>query len=106
MNDTQDNGHLHLVRVGEDQAVRGTVPARVQTKGIDMAVGNANIGVSLEVPSRVEQVKGSRNNIVVDETSIDRKETHEQNDVSSTACLLELAARSFVMKGRTRKIDP
>ncbi len=34
LHDTQSNGHLHLVRVGEDQLVLGHVPDRVQPKRV------------------------------------------------------------------------
>ena len=34
LHDTQNNGHLHLVRVGEDQLVLGHVPDRVQSKRV------------------------------------------------------------------------
>ena len=34
LHDTQSNGHLHLVRVGEDQLVLGHVPDRVHSKWV------------------------------------------------------------------------
>jgi hypothetical protein len=52
----ENDGHLHLVRVGEDERVLTAVPTRVETEGVDMAVELALrllVGVR-EVPARVE----------------------------------------------------
>ena len=41
MDDTNDNSHLHLVGIGKNQGIVGTMPAWIQTERIDMAVVNS-----------------------------------------------------------------
>jgi hypothetical protein len=95
---TEDDGHLHLVRVGENQLVLGTMPSRVQTNRIDMTIVCASRSDSVvfwEVPARVEQVRRLGEDIVVDHTGIDGECTHEQDDVTTE----EEAADDFAEVG-------
>lgn len=86
MSDTEYDRHLHLVGVGEDKSVLSTVPTRVKTERIDMAIVLASTGaVVVEVPTRVEQVKGLGEDVVIDEASVDSKGSHEQDDVTTAA---------------------
>lgn len=87
VDNTQDDGHLHLVRVGEDERVVRTMPARVQAEWVDMTIGHTlSCLVSREVPAGMEQMKSLGEDIVVDETSVDGESTHEQNNVATATC--------------------
>ena len=87
MDDTKNDRHLHLVRVGEDERVFRSVPCRVQSKRICMAIrhtDNRFVTMSLrDVPAGMEQVKALGENIVVNEASVDRESPHEQDDVAT-----------------------
>jgi len=83
MGDSDDNGHLHLVRVRKDQGIRSTVPARVQAKGIGVTVECDNCSVDRDVPAGMEQMKCLGEDIVVNESSVDGEGSHEEDDVAA-----------------------
>ena len=81
MNDTKDDRHLHLERVGEDERIVGAVPTRVKTERIagvgQGSLERASAVVRGERPRRVPDVHGLREDIVIDEAGVDGKDAHE-----------------------------
>ena len=89
MNDTEDDRHLQLVGVREEQLVVCAVPSRVKTERIGVPIGDSSeeglIAALLGPrPSRVEEVSALREDIVVDETSVDGEGAHQQDDIAAT----------------------
>jgi hypothetical protein len=87
MSDTKNNRHLHLVRVREDERVLRVVPARVEAKGIRVAIGVALDALALanlrELPTRVEEVECLGEEVVIDEAGVHGESAHEQDDVTA-----------------------
>jgi hypothetical protein len=87
MDNTDNDRHLHLERVRKDQGIVGTVPVRVNTERIHLAIGNGRnraLSVVWPVETVGEDVQRLGEDIVVDESSEYRKGTHQQDQVSST----------------------
>ena len=84
MNDTKNNGHFHLVRIGEHECVHSSVPTRVQAKWVPMTViyGHGSIAVR-EGPPRMPDMERFGEDVVVHEASIHGKQAHQQNNVSA-----------------------
>jgi len=83
MDDAQDNRHLHLVRICEHKPVLGAVPAWVQPDRINIAIVLGLYLTRLEVPSRVPDVHGLAEDIVVHKPSEHGEETHENDNVTA-----------------------
>ena len=86
MNDTQNHRHLHLVRISEYKGVIRSVPARVQTKWISRIRehrSDRTVGLR-QLPSGVPEVKRFRKDVIVQKTSVDGENAHQENDVSAT----------------------
>lgn len=87
MDYSQHNGHFHLVRVGEHQIVVSIMPARIETEGINVAVGRSEgttfRELSRHVPSRVPNVKRFREDVVVHKAGVHGENAHEEDDVPS-----------------------
>lgn len=85
MNNTHDDRHLHLVRVGKDQSVVRAVPIGVQTKRIYLAsrLGSDESRLVGPFPARLPDVERFRKDVVVHEPSVDREKTHENDNVST-----------------------
>jgi hypothetical protein len=75
MDHPQNDCHLHLVGVREHQAIVRTMPAWIQTKGINMTIGftNDSPGAFWEVPPGVPDVKGFGEYVIVNEAGVYRK---------------------------------
>ena len=103
---TQDDRHLHLVTVAEEQIVLSTVPAPVETKGVAVTVGFAELGVDRVTilvvirdnpfPLTVEERHGLGEHIVVDETGVNREDSHDQSDVTTIVHHGEELERDFL----------
>lgn len=92
MDNTNDDGHLHLVRIGEDQAVVGTVPSRVQAERIHMPIVHcvySAVVILWEIPAGMEKMQRLGKYIVVKEPSIDGEYAHKQDDVATTVQLCQ-----------------
>lgn len=65
---TQNNGHLHFVRVRKNERIVCTVPSRIESEWINMSILKALdsrvVNVS-KIPSRMPNVKGLREYVVV-----------------------------------------
>ena len=86
MSNTQYDGHLHLVRVQEHEAVVRTIPTMVYAKRIDMAIGFADqlAAPFAKVPPAPGQRQCLREDVVVQESRVDRECAHEEDDVTPT----------------------
>jgi hypothetical protein len=105
VNDTQDDRHLHLVRVNEEELVLRHVPSWIQPKGIHSAVRNAGdssgIVVCLgEIPPARENMKRLGEYIVIDEACENRKDTHKENDIASTTPRVSLFQKRSEQENR------
>lgn len=85
VNDTHNDRHLHLERIGEDQSIVRAVPSRVDTERIYGAIRDScDDSFSLRpVPARLEDGQGQREDVVVHESGKECKETHEEDDVTT-----------------------
>lgn len=80
MNDSQDDRHLHFVRVGENQSIVRTVPCRVETERIGRSCRDGTdgtIGSLRPFPPRLPDVQRLGENIVVDKTRVHGEHAHE-----------------------------
>ena len=84
MDDADNDGHLHLVRVCEDQGIWSTVPAGVQTKGIGVAIEGANSSVDRHVPTGMEEMKRLGEDVVINESGVDGEGAHEEDNIAAT----------------------
>src|SRR6266536_2715754 len=94
MGPAHDDTKLHLVTVREQEIVLCAMPHPVQTKGIAIVsfqmcldcltffppVGN------IPLPGAGKNREGFRENVVIDQTSVHREDTHHQHDVSTVKC--------------------
>jgi len=90
VNDTDDDRHLHLERIGKDERVVGTVPIGIDTKGVDFAIGDSSdraLPVIWPIEPVGKDVQRLGEDIVVDKSSEDGKGTHQQDEVSTTRSL-------------------
>ena len=89
VDDTKHDGHLHLVRVREEELVVGTMPGRVKTEGIGVTIRDRGHRLSPVMlrprPARMEDVQRLGEDVVVEESGIDGEKTHEQDDVPTAA---------------------
>lgn len=87
VNNTNDDGHLHLQRVREHQTVISIMPGGIQTKRIDVTIVDSNDRIVAllcgPIPSRMKDVERLGEYIVVYEAGVYGEEPHEKNDVSS-----------------------
>ena len=107
LNDSNDDRELHFDRIGECDLILRHLPNGIQSKWIRSA-GKHLLIISIQriivrrwfqchrfhfvqifiaelhSPRRSEDVQRFGEDIVVNETRVDREETHEENDVSST----------------------
>lgn len=85
MNDTENDRHLHLIGICEQKLVVGSMPRGIETKRICVPVGDRRdriVAVLLwPYPSRVEEMKRLRKNVVVQESGVHREYAHEQDDI-------------------------
>ena len=100
MNDTEDDRHLHLVGVREEQLVVCAVPSRVKSERIGVPIGDSSeeglIAALLGPrPSRMEEVSALREDIVVEEAGVDGENAHEQNDVTTAVTEVNTAPTSL-----------
>ena len=73
MDDTEDDRHLHLERIGEDESIICSVPVWVDTEGVDLAVGNTRnrtFPIFRPVETVGKEVQRLGEDIIVDETSV------------------------------------
>jgi hypothetical protein len=83
MYDTNNDGHLHLERIGKDEVVLRSMPSRVDTERIDSSVSN-RIDTSLSsrpIEAGFGQGKTERENIVVNKAGKDGENAHEEDYV-------------------------
>lgn len=87
VDDTHDDGHFHLVRVGKDQRIIRAMPVGVETEWVDFASGlrSDQSFIVGPLPAGLPNVERFGENVIVHEPSVDGKETHENDNVSSTA---------------------
>lgn len=88
MDDTHNDTHLHLERVGEDERVVGAVPRRVDServpvRGLDALDNVAGGKVGRPAELRLGEVQREREDVVVDEAGEDGEQAHEEDDVAS-----------------------
>eukprot|EP00128_Syssomonas_multiformis_P011489 Colp12_sorted_trinity150504_noHs@34485 len=92
MNDTQDDRHLHLVRVQESELVFSKSPVRVNTEriGASEIFGNELKGRAIRVrgfvgngPATSKQIHRLGEHIVVDQTGVDGEKAHQKNEVAT-----------------------
>jgi hypothetical protein len=86
MNDTEDDGHLHLVRVAEHQRIIRPMPSRVQPEQVRPTRSDGLDGAVLSLgpfPTRRPDVERLGKYVVVHQPGVHGKETHEEDDVSS-----------------------
>jgi hypothetical protein len=91
MDHPKSNRHLHLIRVRKYQAIIRTMPGWIQAERIHVSIrGTMNDSpiAFWEVPSRVPNVKGLGEYVVVHKASVDREHPHQKNDVPPTGCVL------------------
>lgn len=93
VDETHKNGKLHLVRVGKEKVVFSSMPCRIETKSVNTNLATDNGFALLPVlwpnPSRFEESERTREEIIVKETSVDGKETHEKQNVTTTISHVE-----------------
>ena len=86
MNNTENDRHLHLVRVGEDERIVGAVPTRIETEGVYMSsvhkIHDCRVLDRWHLPARMEEVQRLREDIIVDEAGVDGEQAHEKDDVT------------------------
>ena len=90
---TQNDRHLHLVTIAEEQIILGTVPAPIETKGVAVTVRLAEhrrngisflkVVMNIPLPLAVEERHGLGEHIIVDKTGVDREDSHDQGDVTT-----------------------
>lgn len=89
VNNTKNNGHLHFVRIGEDETILRSMPGGVEAKCIGMTIWNSRHGnVAMlfgPVPSRMPNVEGLGEYVVVDQPGIHGERAHEQDYVATAA---------------------
>ena len=88
MDDTNDNRHLHLQRVGEDQSVLGSVPRRIDTEGVpsgglDAFDNGALLKVGGPAELRLGESEREGEDIVVHESGEDGEELLIGTEVSA-----------------------
>jgi len=86
VDNSEDDTHLHLVRVGEDESVVGSMPGGVESEGVGSMLnrGDGSVGVR-PFPSGLEESHRLGEDIVVDESGEHREDSHEKDDVSTAA---------------------
>lgn len=86
LDDTKDDGHLHLVRVGEDEEVVGSVPGDIDTDGVgvvvELALGDGRADLD-PIETTLEDLHTLGEDVVVDEASVNREDAHEQDNVAT-----------------------
>ena len=102
----QDDGELHLVRVGEGELVRGVMPRGVDTKGVDGArllTVHVLALVALD-PGGSEEIHHVPEDIVIEQSAVDGEEAHEHEHVAAVPRvgedLVHLAHRLEVLLAR------
>jgi hypothetical protein len=112
VNDTDNDRHLHLERVGKDESIVGSIPVWINTEGVDMTIVDGR-DRPLSVLGPIETVRPDverfGKDIIVDETGEDRERTHQQNEVSTTVQISwiphDLEGRSLQEEGLDVLID-
>lgn len=88
MYNTENDRHLHLVGIAEDERIFGFVPGGIQPEWISVLIGyrgHSLVAVGFRpFPPRVEQMQRLRENVIIDETSVNRECPHEQDNVATT----------------------
>lgn len=88
MDDTEDDGHLHLVRVGEDERVVRAVPVGVKAErvGVSGRLGKDEAGrVGRPLPTRLPDAQRLGEDVVVHEPGEHGEGAHEDDDVATAA---------------------
>jgi hypothetical protein len=88
VDNAENDGHLHIVRVREDELVVRAVPARVQAEVVGVSIwshgySHSAVFESGKVPSRVPEVKRLGEDVVVDQTGVHREQAHEKDNVTT-----------------------
>lgn len=86
MNDTQNDRHLHLIRVGEYQGIIRSMPRGIDTNGIGMATRDRfyhALDTMRPCPSGAPDCECFGEDVVVHETSEDCEDAHEQDDIAT-----------------------
>mmetsp|Transcript_11663 Transcript_11663/g.23707 ORF Transcript_11663/g.23707 Transcript_11663/m.23707 type:complete len:519 (+) Transcript_11663:133-1689(+) len=97
LDDSKDDRELHLERVKEQQFIRRHMPNGIETKGINrtfIAIWVHEFGfvttfnfagvLAVKLIARTKQVETKRETIIVHESSVNGKETHHSNHVTTT----------------------
>jgi hypothetical protein len=86
--DTKNDTHLHLQRVGEDEGVVGSVPGWVDTEGVAVDrldtlddVADLEVGGPSELRLGEDEREGE--DVVVHETGVHGEHAHEEDDVAT-----------------------
>lgn len=87
MDNTHYDRHFHLQGIGEDENVVGTVPFRIESHEVGSSsresFDRSRSEIGRPFPARRENAKREGENIVVEETGVNREETHKEDDVTS-----------------------
>ena len=86
MDDTKNDGHLHLIGIGENQTIFRAVPARIETKKVCVSIRYTFISVQIRIgpiPTGPEDMKRLGKYVVVYEACIHGKCAHEEEDVAA-----------------------
>lgn len=95
VNDSEDDRNFHLVSVLEDDLVqRSHLPHWIETDRVSAMevvrriqlqslVGHDCAGVVVNLPTRAEDVKRLREDVVVDQSGVHREQSHQEDDVAT-----------------------
>ena len=83
LNDTEDQGDLHLYRVDEEDLILSHVPDRVDTDGVDTVwlLSGEFLSMLWQFPARVEQIHAHGSEIIVDEATEDGEDAHQEQEM-------------------------
>jgi len=96
LNNTKDDTELHLEGVEEEELIGGYVPHGIETEGVnglggtklgglngDSALLDLSVVLTIEDPSRSEEVEAEGEHIVVNKTSVDGEEAHHDDHIAT-----------------------
>lgn len=85
VDDSEDDTHFHLVRVGENEGIVGSVPCGVESEGIDAGLDSLyRSSLVRPLPPGLPDRHRLGEDVVVYESSEHREESHKDDDVSTT----------------------
>lgn len=88
MGNSQNDAHLHLQRIGEDQRVVRSMPSWINTerivrRGSDSFNDVSGVEVSRPFVVRRSKIERKREDVVVDQTGVHGKDSHQEDNVST-----------------------